>query len=259
MFDNVISTSNGSAPASHRRPRAVVPNTMPPHTVATREGAAGIDLYWLPLGAGGHFVRLNGLLYERLAARLAHRPVCDLYHSALEVRLPEGTWVIESAPIRRSDGPDRGVVAEGAVGSRWAGWLRIFRYELRFWRDGWIPDVAEAVDSPRSLTDDPVRARRLLGLASSVPTPVWGRDELQAGDMWNSNSFIAWLIARGGLDAAAIQPPEGGRAPGWDAGLVLARRQLAGAPAMPQATQTSPAGMRVAGGTNPRRAQEVPR
>jgi len=24
------------------------------------EGRAGIDLYWLPLGAGGNFVRLNG-------------------------------------------------------------------------------------------------------------------------------------------------------------------------------------------------------
>jgi len=57
-----------------------------------------------------------------------------------------------------------------------------------------------------------------------VPTPVWGRDELHAGDMWNSNSFIAWLIARSGLDATTIRPPAGGRAPGWDAGLILARR-----------------------------------
>jgi hypothetical protein len=42
--------------------------------------------------------------------------------------------------------------------------------------------------------------------------------------MWNSNSVIAWLIARSGLDAEAIQPPTGGRAPGWNAGLVVARR-----------------------------------
>jgi hypothetical protein len=26
----------------------------------------GVDLYWLPLGAGGHFVRLNGRIYEAL-------------------------------------------------------------------------------------------------------------------------------------------------------------------------------------------------
>jgi hypothetical protein len=186
---------------------------------------SGIDLYWLPLGAGGHSVRLNGQVYEAVAARLARRPACDLYHSALEVRVPEGRFVIESAPISDSDGADRGVVGEGAVGSRWAGRLRIFRYELRCWRDGVIPDIAEAVESPRRLTDDPDQARELLSLMPSVPTPVWGRDELHAGEWWNSNSFIAWLLARTGLDTDAIQPPAGGRAPGWDAGLVLARRQ----------------------------------
>lgn len=171
-------------------------------------------------------MRLNGRLYEAVAARRERRAALDLYHSALEVRLPEGRYVIESAPIRASDGPDRGVVAEGPVGRRWAGRLRIFRYELRFWRDGVIPDVGEAVESPRRLTTDPARARQLLALAPSVPTPVWGRDELGAGEMWNSNSFIAWLIARSGLDADAIRPPAGGRAPGWDAGLVVARREL---------------------------------
>jgi hypothetical protein len=201
-----------------------------------RDGQCGVDLYWLPLGAGGHFVRLNGRIYERVAAWLGHRPACDLYHSVLEVRVPEGRYVIESAPIRASDGPDRGVVGEGPVGSRWAGRLRIFRYELRCWRGGAIPDVADAIDSPRRLTADPERARTLLELAPQLPTPVWGRDELHAGDMWNSNSIIAWLIARSGLDAAPIQPPAGGRAPGWNAGLVLAHRQLLGAPAQPRPT-----------------------
>lgn len=185
---------------------------------------ASIDLYWLPLGAGGHSVRLNGRVYEALAARLGRRPVRELYHSALEVRAPEGRFVIETAPIRDSDGPQRGVVAEGAVGSRWAGRLRIFRYELRRWHEGVIPDVAEAVESPLRLSDDAERARRLLRLVPCVPMPVWGRDELRAGEMWNSNSVIAWLIARTGLDAEAIQPPSGGRAPGWNAGFVVARR-----------------------------------
>jgi hypothetical protein len=58
-----------------------------------------------------------------------------------------------------------------------------------------------------------------------VPTPVWGRDELRAGEMWNSNSLISWLIARSGLEVEAVHPPAGGRAPGWGAGLVVARRQ----------------------------------
>jgi hypothetical protein len=47
---------------------------------------AAVDLYWLPLGAGGPFVRLNGRLYEALAARLQRRPARGLYHSALHAR-----------------------------------------------------------------------------------------------------------------------------------------------------------------------------
>jgi hypothetical protein len=110
------------------------------------------------------------------------------------------------------------------VGSRWAGRFRIFRYEIRLWLGGHIPDVAEAVDSPRRLASDDDHARRVLELVAQVPTPVWGRDELGAGEMWNSNSVIAWVIARSGIDADSIQPPAGGRAPGWRAGLVVARR-----------------------------------
>ncbi len=183
-----------------------------------------VDLYWLPLGAGGHSVRLNGRVYEAVAARLARRPPCDLYHSALEVSVPEGKFVIEQTPIPRSR-EERGVVAEGAVGSRWAGRFRIFRYEVRRWRGGVIPDVGEAVESPHRLTGDRRQAQRLLDLVPSVPTLVWGRDEVGAGEMWNSNSIISWLIARSGLFADAIRPPSGGRAPGWDAGLVVAHRQ----------------------------------
>ena len=197
----------------------------PPRAMVRDAMGASIDLYWLPLGAGGHSVRLNGQVYEALAARIGGRPPCELYHSALKVRLPEGRFVIETAPLRESDGPERGVVAEGAVGSRLAGRFRVFRYELRCWRGGVIPDVAEAVDSPRRLSDDPEEARRLLALVPQVPMPVWGRDELHAGEMWNSNSVVAWLIAQAGLDAEGIRPPAGGRAPGWDAGLVVAGRE----------------------------------
>jgi hypothetical protein len=186
---------------------------------------AAVDLYWLPLGAGGHFVRLNGRLYEALASRIQRRPARDLYHSALQVEVPEGTYVIEQTPVPDLSGSERGVVAGGAVGSRWAGRFRLFRYEIRLWLGGHTPDVAEAVDSPRRLTVDEDRAWRVLDQVAQVPTPVWGRDELGTGEMWNSNSVIAWVIARSGLDTAAIQPPTGGRAPGWEAGLTVARRQ----------------------------------
>jgi hypothetical protein len=192
--------------------------------MASSAPIAGIDLYWLPLGAGGHSVRLNGRVFEAVAARLERRDRCDLYHSALEVRVPEGRFVIETAPVPPGDRAERGVVAEGAVGTPAAGRFRLFRYEVRRWRDGVIPDVAEAVESPRRLSDDPDCARRLLDLVPKVPTPVWGRDELHAGDMWNSNSVVSWLMARGGLDVESVHPPLGGRAPGWPAGIVVARR-----------------------------------
>jgi hypothetical protein len=138
--------------------------------------------------------------------------------------------VVEQAPVHDWSGKERGVVGEGPDGARWAGRFRIFRYEIRLWRGGHIPDVAEAVDSPRSLTDDEECARRVLKLVAKVPTPVWGRDELATGEMWNSNSVIAWVLTCSGLDVDAIQLPAGGRAPGWQAGIVVARRQDGNAP-----------------------------
>jgi len=191
----------------------------------TRLPLVAVDLYWLPLGAGGHSVRLNGKVFEAVVSLLERRRPLDIYHSALVVHLPEGRYAIESAPVPDADAQARGVVAGGPVGSRWAGHWRIFRYEIRCWRDGVIPDLDEAVDSPQRLTEDEDRARRLLRLAPQVPTPVWGRNELRAGEMWNSNSIISWLLVRSGLDEASVRMPSSGRAPGWDAGLVVARRQ----------------------------------
>jgi hypothetical protein len=188
-------------------------------------GQFGINLYWLPLGAGGNFVRLNGRIYEALKARLDRRPVCDLYHSALQVFVPEGRYVIENTPVIDERGPERGVVMEGPIGARWAGHFRIFRYELRRWREGVIADIGEAVDSPGRLSSDLRDARRLLELVPQMPVLVWGRDELGAGEMWNSNSMVSWLIARTGLDIDSIEAPAGGRAPGWNAGVLAASKE----------------------------------
>lgn len=168
-------------------------------------------------------MRLNGRVAEAVAARLARRPPRDLYHSALEVRVAGARHVIEMAPAWGGGAAPRGVVAEGPVGLRRAGRSRLFRYEVRCWRDGAIPDAAEAVDSPVRLSDDPHVARRVLDLVPRVPTPVWGRDGLRTGDMWNSNSLTAWLIVSAGLDAGGVSPPAGGRAPGWHAGVVVGR------------------------------------
>jgi hypothetical protein len=164
-------------------------------------------------------------MYEAVVARYERRPSCDLYHSALEVELGNDRFVIESAPAWGSRESDRGVVCEGPVGLSWLGRSRFFRYEVRCWRDGTIPDASAAVGGPLQVSTTAPRVERLLELASRFPTATWGRDELRAGEMWNSNSLIAWLLARSGHDTDELHPPTHGRAPGWSAGLVVAARQ----------------------------------
>jgi hypothetical protein len=183
---------------------------------------AEVRLFWLPLGAGGRSVRWNGRVFEAFAAHHEHRAARDLFHSALAVRLGGDRYVIEMAPAWGRTTADRGVVRTGPVGLRWLGRLVLFRYEIRLWRDGVIPDLDEAVGGPTYVDTDAVRARRLLAVASEVPAATWGRDELGLGEMWNSNSLVAWLLAASGHEVGALRPPPGGRAPGWDAGLRLA-------------------------------------
>ena len=187
---------------------------------------AGVDLYWLPLCAGDNTrcVRRNGRIFEWVAARCQHRKPLDLYHAALEVRTVRDRFIIEMAPVWSTDAPVRGVVGEGPVGLRCLGRSRMFRYEVRCWRDGAIPDVAEAVESPQRLSADPSQAERVVSLIPTFPTATWGRDELGAGDMWNSNSLVSWLLALSGHDVQSLAPPAHGRAPGWEAGLVVAGR-----------------------------------
>ncbi len=151
----------------------------------------------------------------------------DLYHTALEVTLPEGRFVIENCwPIPNAEGPARGVTVEGPVWSPHLGRLSMFRYEVRRWVDGYIADAAEAVDSPQCVSRDQAEARRVLELTHSVPAHVWGRDLLGSGDMWNSNSVIAWLLASGGLAVAEMEPPPNGRAPGWETGIAIAKKSF---------------------------------
>ncbi|HLN78632.1 MAG TPA: hypothetical protein VK204_16435 [Nocardioidaceae bacterium] len=197
------------------------------------EQLSAVDLYWLPLGAGeaNRCVRWNGRIFEAVVAGHEHRGRCDLYHSALEVHSDGVRYVIEMAPVWSIKESDRGVVCEGAVGLAVLGRSRLFRYEVRRWRDGVIPDVVEAVDSPRRLSVDRERARRLLDLVPTFPAVTWGRDELHAGEMWNSNSLVSWLLACSGHETDRVRLPPRGRAPGWTAGLVVAGRPPSGASA----------------------------
>jgi hypothetical protein len=197
---------------------------------AASTGEAAVDLYWLPLGAGGHSVRFNGIVYEAISSLIEHRPRCDVYHTALEIAVPSGLFAVEMTPIPNRRRWERGVVAQGAVGTKPAGRLQIFRYEIRRWRNGTIPDLDHAVFSPIRVTDDGAVATRILELLPSVPTPTWGRDELGTGEMWTCNSVISWVLAVAGIDTDAIPLPSRGRAPGWDAGITVARRRAPTSP-----------------------------
>src|SRR5438105_4214116 len=104
---------------------------------ATRDG---VELFWLPLGAGGYVVRRTGRLYEAWSARREHRHAQPLFHSALEVTVGGSSYVVEMAPVWNLRVADRGVVAEGPVGEQWLGRWRAFRYEVRCWGGGLIPD-----------------------------------------------------------------------------------------------------------------------
>jgi len=82
---------------------------------------AAVELFWIPLGAGGRCVRFNGRVFEAVAAARRHRPRCHLYRAALVIAFDGATYTIEIAASPDADEVGRGVVATGAVGSRWIG------------------------------------------------------------------------------------------------------------------------------------------
>jgi hypothetical protein len=188
----------------------------------TEPPSATVDLFWIPLGSGGSgVVRASGRLYESVVARSERRLPKALLHTALQVHLPEGRFVVETMwPSPDSHLERRGVVAHGDVGGRLLGRLPWFRYEVRCWLGGDLLDADDAVGGPQTLSNDPEVARCLLEETHGVPRLTWGRDQMAAGEMWNSNSVISWLLTRTGI--AEIHPPRGWRAPGWDAGIRIA-------------------------------------
>lgn len=190
-------------------PREVALNPRARSYPAGRTTEGAVDLYWLPLGAGGSFVRFNGSVYEAFHAVVERRSPLALYHCGLEVRVLEGRFVIELTPVPDRNGAARGVVGEGPVGSRWLARSRLFRYELRCWRDGVIADVDRAVASPQRLTDDPGRARRLLADVASAPMLVWGRDELRVGETSSGSG------RRSGTDEGSPHRPRRCGTPAW--------------------------------------------
>jgi hypothetical protein len=169
-----------------------------------------MELYWLPLGAGdtSGCVRANGRIFEAVVAHRQRRGPAGLYHSALMVRLDGACYAIEMAPAWGHREQDRGVVAEGPVGLPWLGRSRFFRYEIRRWRDGVIPDIAEAVDSPGNLDTDAGLAGRLLDLVPAFPAVTWA-----AMNCEQAKCETRTLSSPGCSCAAATRPARSGRRP----------------------------------------------
>jgi hypothetical protein len=184
---------------------------------------ARADLWWLPVGAGGHVVIHTSRWWELLEARLEHRSPLHLFHTALELFVDDRRYVIEMTPAWGQPTGVRGVVRTGPVGLRALGHFRLFRYEVRAWLDGTLPDRRYAVESPVTIPLTSGTARDLLENLARVPSLTWGRRVPPGRDMWNSNSLISWLLTSVGVDATLFVPPTHGRAPGWDAGIAQAR------------------------------------
>lgn len=183
---------------------------------------ASVVLLWVPVGAGGHVVARTSGWWERVHAALAGRGPQILLHAALEISVADAGYVIEMAPQWSGPRTDRGVVAVGPVGLGWLGRWTLFRYEVRCWRGGTIPDRRWAVGDPIVLPTTAAAAELMLRRIRDVPTLTWGRVPPGAGEMWNSNSVVSWLLTVGGIRTDAIEPPAGARAPGWFAGLAVA-------------------------------------
>ena len=192
---------------------------------AARSGPtrAAVTLLWIPLGAGGAaIVRASGRVYERFRAAAERRPPVPLYHTALVVEVDGERHIVENAwPSPDDNRSSRGVIVVGPVFFEPLGRFRPFRYEVRRWQHGVIADADLAVASDVVSVDVGV-ARRTLSAVETVPALTWGRHPLDAGEMWNSNSVIAFVLASAGLPAGEFEPPAGGRAPGWTSGLAAA-------------------------------------
>lgn len=184
---------------------------------------ASVRVLWLPVGAGGHVARRTSRWWELACALVGRRSARDLVHAALEVGGgAAAVVVVEMAPAWHVPPGERGVVVTGPVGLAVLGRSRFFRYEVRRWVGGSVPDRSWAVASI-GLPVEPEVARALLDAVPRVPALTWGRAPGGLSrDMWNSNSVASWLLVSGGLDPALAGPPPGTRAPGWDAGIAVA-------------------------------------
>lgn len=147
----------------------------------------------------------------------------NLYHAALEVQVPEKPecpiYVVELNDFI-SD-PDealrKGQLLRGDASVNPSG-LGSDAYGIRKWRNGTVEDgqdPAVAHAGRRILSTDCNTARRLLDLVGSIPTNNYS-------PTWTSNSIVAWLLEKVGLNPAGLDPPVHGLVPSWEHGITEA-------------------------------------
>lgn len=180
-----------------------------------------LDLCWLPVGAGTRVQAASLWLYESVAARIGRRPKATLYHAALKFGVDARRYTLELMPIPREQHEEP--LMTGPVGTRLAARLRIFQYQLRLRESAELPDE-QWIASVHRLASDPSAIEGVLGHARLVPPYTWGRRVPGTKEMWTSDSALSWLLTRAGVALGEAGPPPGGRAPGWDAGIAIARR-----------------------------------
>jgi hypothetical protein len=147
----------------------------------------------------------------------------DYYHAALIVQVKEGRecprYVVEltSAVEPGDEAKKVGQVIRHTDG---------IDYGIRKWRNGRINEGSSAASSGGGAARagdrfviDCDAAKRMLGLVESAPKHDWLADTRHG--TWTSNSFIAWLLTKSGLDASSVRPPAGenGDAYGWKTGV----------------------------------------
>ncbi|MBO3090052.1 hypothetical protein [Cellulomonas dongxiuzhuiae] len=171
---------------------------------------------WSAVGAGGHVARRTSAWWERLVAAREGRAPQPLVHAVLEVEVAGVVRSVDMGPTWGRTRGTRRVVLTGPVGARWLGRCPLFRYEVR------VVDGSGRLPGVLAVSDDVALPGDVLDLLADVPAYTWGRDEAGAGEMWTSDSVVAWLLERSGV--SSVEPPPGSRAPGWAAGARVARR-----------------------------------
>lgn len=183
-----------------------------------------VELLWLPVGVEtNRFQQASLRLWEAFEAARARRRRCRLVHAGLRLCPGEsGPFTLELMPAWQGG---RGTpLATGSVGFRGADRFALFRYQLHCDDGGTFPDERWAIGEPLVVSRESGVPERILALAAKVPRYTWGRRVRGTSEMWTSDSVVSWLLTRAGIDLAQFGPPPGTRAPGWQAGLEIARR-----------------------------------